>query len=90
MGNFQVTGFANGATIPSTATLYLIDQEHCNPAQAWLNMGSPAYLNAAQINLLEIASEVPVLTLPLTVQSGTASFSVNMIPQSLAFITIDF
>lgn len=43
---------------PSGKTIQRIDKNHCNPKQAWEEMGSPKYLKAEQIEQLHKASEL--------------------------------
>jgi len=43
---------------PSKLSIQRVDQDHCNPKQDWINMGSPKYLKADQIEQLLKASEL--------------------------------
>jgi xylan 1,4-beta-xylosidase len=55
-------------------TLRRIDAAHANPYQAWINMGSPEYPTAKQIELLAEVSELSWETLrPASVMPNTAN-----------------
>ncbi|HWT26773.1 MAG TPA: beta-xylosidase, partial [Mobilitalea sp.] len=43
---------------PDKITIQRIDQEHCNPKQHWITMGSPKYLKSDQLEQLLQASEI--------------------------------
>ena len=36
----------------------VIDEEHCNPLKAWIELGKPPYLNKEQENKIREASEL--------------------------------
>jgi xylan 1,4-beta-xylosidase len=43
---------------PKNISVQRIDNEHCNPKQCWIDMGSPKYINAEQLEQLHRASEL--------------------------------
>ena len=46
------------ATLPSSATVRVIDQEHTNPRRKWIELGMPAYPSPAEHTLIMAASEM--------------------------------
>ena len=76
---------------PRSVTLERIDDDHANAKAAWLRMGAPEYLSAAEVERLEGASrltgeprawehEERTLTLRLTV---------DLPPHSVAALTVE-
>jgi Glycosyl hydrolases family 39 len=71
-----VTVQVHGAAATHSASLTRIDADHGNSRQAWLDLGSPLYPSAAQIEKVAAASEVfPVPIAPAA--SGPAGQDVT-------------
>jgi len=84
----QVNGLPS---TPASATLNLIDPKHCNPAAAWEGLGSPAYPNQLQLDLLNAASIITPSKIALKSSgSGTVSFDLTLMPQSVAFVSFEY
>jgi hypothetical protein len=75
--NRTVTVAVKGATPPSQATEYRIDEEHANPLAAWQAMGRPNGPSAAQLKVLVAASEVTPVPLVLSIGTVTVTMSPN-------------
>eukprot|EP00040_Diaphanoeca_grandis_P040322 m.261685 g.261685 ORF g.261685 m.261685 type:complete len:576 (-) comp42806_c0_seq1:143-1870(-) len=66
-----------------------IDEDHANPQQAWIDMGSPSYPTPAQIVTLNAASVIKPTPIHITAISPTSSsLSFNMPPFSVLHITL--
>jgi len=101
--NFQVPGNAMAnetavititnapSTISTTATLHMLDKNHSNPAQLWLDQGEPAYPTKAQLKQYQIASELTSQTIYAKKLSSTSlQFTLTLLPQSVGFITLGY
>ena len=64
-----------------SARLHRIDDSHANPRAVWVEMGSPAVPNQAQLEVLKKASEVP--TEPLEAKAGRWELAV---PPNAAYV----
>jgi len=75
---------------PRAATVTRIDEAHANPKAAWLAMGSPEYLQPAQVEALHAASRL--VDEPLAVEGdGTqASFELELPVDATALVRIDW
>ena len=54
----QISLTVNGIRGIRSVSLERIDEEHANPKKAWMEMGSPTYLDRGQIQTLMKASEL--------------------------------
>ena len=66
------------------ALLERIDEGHANATEAWRGMGAPQYPNAAQLNALNVASELN--TEPLPVSGNEVRF--RLPPHGVALLTL--
>jgi xylan 1,4-beta-xylosidase len=80
----------SGAPAARTAWIERIDDDHANPRRLWQTMGEPEYLSAAQVAQLETASALRKEPQPWTHEPGTIAVAVELTPQSVAAITIEF
>ena len=80
----------SGASAPRTAFIERIDEDHCNPRKLWQAMGEPEYLSALQVSQLEAASVLTRDAQPLRCDRGEVEFQVDLPPQSVASISIEF
>lgn len=72
------------------AYLERIDDDHANPRQAWIDLGSPLYPTRAQLE--KIMRESELVKKPINdkiIDSNTIQFKLNMPPQSVASITFE-
>ena len=66
---------------PSTVRAYRIDAWHANPAETWVAMGSPEYMNRTQLATLMAASEnVGGLALKVKIEDSVAKVTVEVPP----------
>ena len=80
----------SGAPAPLSAYIERVDEDHANPRKLWRTMGQPEYLSSLQLSQLEAASVLTRETLPLILSNGTIDLKVDLPPQSVASITIEF
>jgi xylan 1,4-beta-xylosidase len=79
-----------GVALPRAVTAERIDADHANPKRAWLEMGSPPYLNERQIDRLHEASRLERESVSWNHESHVLSLEIEVPPQAVAAITIDF
>jgi len=84
--SFRLTG----ASTPRAAFIERIDEDHANPRKLWQAMGEPEYLSALQVCRLEGASVLTRDAQPLLYDQGNIDLKVDLPPQSVASITIEF
>ena len=84
--NFRLSG----ASTPRAAFIERIDEDHANPRKLWQTMGEPEYLSALQVCRLEGASVLTRDAQPLLYDQGNIDLKVDLPPQSVASITIEF
>ncbi|MGH8152270.1 MAG: hypothetical protein ACREPF_05990, partial [Rhodanobacteraceae bacterium] len=72
-----------------TAMVQRVDAGHCNSRQAWVDMGSPEYLDAKQVDELDEASQLSAE--PLAVQAHRGGFDVqlNLPPHAIAAVRVE-
>ena len=80
----------SGASTPHAAFIERIDEEHCNPRKLWHAMGEPEYLSSLQVSQLEDASVLTKDAQPLRCDRGDIELKVDLPPQSVASITVEF
>jgi xylan 1,4-beta-xylosidase len=80
----------SGASTPRAAFIERIDEDHANPRKLWRAMGEPEYLSALQVCRLEGASVLTRDAQPLLCDQGNIDLKIDLPPQSVASITIEF
>jgi xylan 1,4-beta-xylosidase len=88
MESIRMTLIDAGA--PTRVTIQRIDSDHANAKRRWHEMGSPKYLNAANIEELNAASLCQPEPHPFDFQDGMLAFDVAMPPLSVAAVTFQF
>ncbi len=78
------------APAPLRAFVERIDEDHSNPRKLWCAMGQPDYLSPLQVSQLEGSSALLRDALPFVCGDGTVDLKVDLPPQSVASITIEF
>jgi beta-xylosidase len=74
----------------SVAYIERIDDQHANPRQAWIDLGSPLYPTRSQLD--KIMRESELVKKPISdkiIDSTTIQFTLTMPPQSVAAITFE-
>lgn len=85
-----VTFTLKGATSVKSATIQRIDLEHANVKRRWEQMGKPEYLSSAMVAELNEVSELKSETVPVNIQNGHAVIEIEMPPQAVATIRVDW
>ncbi len=67
-----------------------IDDDHCNPYELWISMGSPEYPTRDQIRALKKTSELQAEKINYTFVAGGIQVQLTLPPQGVAAITIQF
>ncbi|MFC6518439.1 hypothetical protein ACFQAT_00445 [Undibacterium arcticum] len=67
-----------------------IDEDHCNPARAWRDLGQPEYLSTAELEKIRSASEPAPTILACSEEGGVIVIDVTLPPQSLALVSIEW
>jgi xylan 1,4-beta-xylosidase len=80
----------SGAPAPLSAYIERIDEDYSNPRKLWCAMGEPEYLSRLQVSQLESASILTRDALPFVCGEGTIDLKLDLPPQSVAAITIQF
>jgi xylan 1,4-beta-xylosidase len=80
------------ASVPTPRAVWIerIDDDHANPWRLWQTMGEPEYLSALQVEQLETASALQKASHPWIDADGNTDMTVDLPPQSVAAITIEF
>lgn len=72
-----------------TASLYRIDEEHCNPLKIYEEMGSPKDLTPAEVTEIERRSELVRELIDIQCENGYVSFSAELGVNDIYLITIE-
>jgi xylan 1,4-beta-xylosidase len=80
----------SGAPRPLRAFIERIDENHANPRRLWCAMGQPEYPSPLQVSQLEASSVLSRDALPFVCGEGTVELKLDLPPQSVAVITIEF
>jgi xylan 1,4-beta-xylosidase len=80
----------SGASTPRAAFIERIDEDHANPRKLWHVMGEPEYLSRMQVSQLEAASVLTKDAQLLCCDQGDIELKIDLPPQSVASITVEF
>jgi xylan 1,4-beta-xylosidase len=75
---------------PQSSYVQRIDEDHANPRRSWLEMGSPEYLSALDVERLQAASQLLKEPQSFSWREGNVNLHFNLAPHSLAAITLEF
>jgi xylan 1,4-beta-xylosidase len=67
-----------------------IDEDNCNPALRWQQMGQPDYLGAAQLAELQAASQLVARPLAFSADEQGVQLALELAPQSLALLRVQW
>jgi xylan 1,4-beta-xylosidase len=84
----QIRLSVSGTKGVRSAYLERIDEEHANPKRAWMEMGSPTYLDRGQIQALMKASELHREKIDLDADEGGVSMSLLIQPHSVVLVSL--
>lgn len=76
-----------GAEQVQSAVVERIDEDHANPKQAWIDMGSPTYLSNGQIDRLIEKSELVKEKAEISIVDGRQHVELLMKPYSVVRLT---
>lgn len=75
---------------PRAIYIERIDQDHANPVLLWKEMGEPKYLTDVQTQQLRAESRLLKEVIPCHYQDGTVTVDLDIPPQALAALTLEF
>lgn len=75
---------------PQQAYLQRIDEDHANPRRTWLEMGSPEYLGALEVEQLRASSQLVKEPQSWSWTEGNIELHFELPSHSLAAITLEF
>jgi xylan 1,4-beta-xylosidase len=75
---------------PRRSYIQRIDENHANPRQTWLDMGSPEYLRALDIERLQTSSQLRREPQSCSWVEGNINLQFELPPHSLAAVTLEF
>src|SRR6266498_2841165 len=90
ISNEQVELILSEAPEPRQSYIERIDEDHANPRKIWLQMGSPEYLRAVDVERLQAASELQKESLSCSWAEGKIKLCFDLPPHSVATITFQF
>jgi len=84
----QVHVRLTSAAHPRSSVLERIDEDHANAPRLWREMGSPEYLQPADVERLHDASQLRLEPLPIRSDGSAIDVELVMSPHSVAAVTI--
>jgi xylan 1,4-beta-xylosidase len=75
---------------PQQSYIQRIDEKHANSRQSWLEMGSPEYLSALEVERLQASSQLLKEPQSFSWMEGNINLRLDLAPHSLAAITLEF
>jgi len=75
---------------PGRSAIERIDEDHANPRRTWLEMGSPEYLSAPDVERLQSSSQVCKEPQSFSWAEGNLRLRFDLPPHSLAAVTLEF
>jgi xylan 1,4-beta-xylosidase len=90
ISNEQVDILLTESLEPQHVFIQRIDEEHANPRRAWLEMNSPEYLSALEVEQLQASSQVHKEPQSWSWAAGNLRCQFDLPPHGLAAITFEF
>ena len=84
-----VTWHVQSSRKAASASARRVDDAHCNSRQAWVEMDSPDYLDAAQVATLHAASLLQSEAIAITPREGGFDVVVTVPPHSIAAVRVE-
>ena len=84
-----VTWHVQSARKPKAARVQRIDDDHCNSRQAWVDMGSPDYLDARQVAELDGASRLKAEPVAISARDGGFDIQLNLLAHGIAAVRVE-
>ncbi|TAN05873.1 MAG: beta-xylosidase [Rhodanobacteraceae bacterium] len=85
----DVTWHLQGSQPPATASVQCIDAGHCNSRQAWVDMGSPDYLDTKQVAELDAASQLHAEAVAVQAAGDGFDIQLNLPPHAVAAVRVE-
>ena len=84
-----VTWHIRSSRKPKGARVQYVDDDHCNSRQAWVDMGSPDYLDVKQVAELDEVSQLQ--SEPVAIQPHDDGFDIrlNLLPHGIAAVRVE-
>jgi xylan 1,4-beta-xylosidase len=90
MSSERVEIMLSNAPEPHATYIQRIDEDHANPRRAWLEMGSPEYLSALEVEELQASSQLLKEPQSWSGADGNVILHFDLPPHSLAAVTLEF
>ena len=90
IANEEVCVSLTDAAQPTAVIIARIDADNANVKRAWLAIGSPEYLSAEQVRVLDAASELQYREQPWDFADGALAFAFTLPVQAVAAIMLKF
>lgn len=84
-----VTWHVQSARKPKSALVQYVDEDHCNSRQAWVDMGSPDYLDATQVAELDEASQLKAEPIAISTHDDGFDIQLNLLPHGIAAVRVE-
>jgi xylan 1,4-beta-xylosidase len=85
----SVTWHVQGSRKPKAARVQRVDGDHCNSRQAWVQMGSPEYLDAKQVAALDEASRLKTDPIAIEAHDGAFDIRLDLPPHAIAVVRVE-
>jgi xylan 1,4-beta-xylosidase len=85
----SITWHVQGPRKPASASVLRLDDDHGNSRRAWLDMGSPDYLDSAQVAALDEASRLQATPVPVTTHDDGFDIEISLPPHAVAAIRLE-
>lgn len=89
ISNEAVTWHVQSSREPKTASVQRVDDAHCNSRAAWLDMGSPGYLDARQVGALDQASQLESESVAIVPQGEGFDIRLDLPPHAIAAVRVE-
>lgn len=84
-----VTWHVTSSRKASSANVQRVDDDHCNSRQAWVDMGSPDYLDATQVAELDEASQLKSEPVAIATHGDGFDIQLNLPPHAIAAVRVE-
>jgi xylan 1,4-beta-xylosidase len=84
-----VTWHVHASRKPKAARIQRVDDGHCNSRQAWVDMGSPGYLDAKQVAELDEASRLKAEPIAITAYDDGFDIQLDLPPHGIAAVRVE-
>jgi xylan 1,4-beta-xylosidase len=84
-----VTWHVRSSRKPKAARVQYVDDDHCNSRQEWVDMGSPAYLDAKQVAELDEASQLKPEPVAIEAHDDGFDIQLNVLAHGVAAVRVE-